>query len=279
MPGEILTWLDGAAVDALPLPDRGLEFGDGLFETLLLVDAVPAFLPLHLARLQRGLDVLRFPDCIERVEQYLADAVRELALKNWRYVAVRLTLTRGGGPRGYAPPQDSRPRCIVRASQIQGDLTVPSAPARLGECSVRLGSQPALAGLKHLNRLEQVLCALEAREQSADDAVMLDQDGNVVCVGTGNLFMVKGRRLLTPPIIDCGIHGTRRQLVMERWAPSLRHEVVESRFTLQDMRDADEVFYTNSLVGIRAVRALGELEWCDHPLCTSLFEVYRGELH
>lgn len=279
MPGGILMWVDGAAADSLPLPDRGLDFGDGLFETLLLVDASPMFLSLHLERLQQGLQALRFPGCIDRVEQCLEVAVREIALEKWQYASLRLTVTRGSGPRGYAPPISSRPRCVIQASQIDRDLSMPAAPARLGECSVRLGSQPRLAGLKHLNRLEQVLCALEAREQATDEAVMLDQSGNVVCVGAGNLFIVQSGQILTPPVVQCGIQGTRRKMVMQRWAPMLCKEVVESHFTLQDMCEADEVFYTNSLVGLRAVGAFGDVEWCGHPVFTSLFNAYSGELH
>ncbi len=278
MPDDSLIWLNGAAITQLPLPDRGLDFGDGLFETLLLIDAKPLYLSLHMARLDRGLQVLRFPRGVALIEKCLATACLEIAGKGWRYVSLRLTVTRGAGPRGYTPPREPEPRVVVQATRMLHDPTQMAAPAALGDSRIRLASQPALAGLKHLNRLEQVLCALDAREQGVDDALLLGQTGDVVSVGTGNVFIVRGDQISTPPLDDCGIRGTRRQQVMQCWAPALGYTVAESRILPSDIAQAEEVFYTNALYGLRPVAAYAGATWADHPVCAALFAAYMGEL-
>lgn len=278
MPDDSLIWLDGAAISQLPLPDRGLDFGDGLFETLLLIDAKPVYLSLHMARLDRGLQVLRFPRSVALIEKYLAKACLEVAGKGWRYASLRLTVTRGAGPRGYAPPRVPEPRVVIQATRMLHDPTQMAAAAALGDSRIRVASQPALAGLKHLNRLEQVLCALDAREQGVDDALLLGQAGDVVSVGTGNVFIVRGDQISTPPLDDCGIWGTRRQRVMQVWAPALGYTVAESSILPSDITQAEEVFYTNALYGLRPVAAYADATWSDHPVCAALFAAYMGEL-
>ncbi len=115
------TWLDGEPAAALPLPDRGLDYGDGLFETLLLRRGRPLFPDLHLARLQRGIEQLHFPPCLPVAARHLETAADEVAGRGWEWTALRLTLTRGGGPRGYAPPAASVPRVIIRAERLDRD--------------------------------------------------------------------------------------------------------------------------------------------------------------
>tara|TARA_R110000823_G_scaffold130015_28_gene258233 strand:+ start:18541 stop:19380 length:840 start_codon:yes stop_codon:yes gene_type:complete len=278
MPDDSVIWLDGATTRSLPLPDRGLDFGDGVFETLLLINAKPLFLPLHLDRLSKGLQALRFPHCMALVEEHLVSACHEVASLGWRHVALRLSVTRGAGPRGYTPPRESQPRIVMQASRLLRDPTQMASPAVLGEGSIRLASQPALAGLKHLNRLEQVLGALDAREQGVDEVLLLGQSGDVVSVAAGNVFILRGDHLLTPSLVDCGIHGTRRRLVLTRWASSLGFRVAESKITRQDVIEADEVFYTNAIYGLRSVAAFGHVTWRDHPVGEAIFNLYLGEI-
>jgi 4-amino-4-deoxychorismate lyase len=153
-----------------------------------------------------------------------------------------------------------------------------SGPASLSLATLRWPLQPALAGLKHLNRLEQVLAAAERRDRGADEAVMLDQQGQLVSVIAGNLFLVQGKRVLTPALDTCGIAGTRRQLVLEQWAARLGLQAQASTLGLQDLASADEVFFSNSLLGLRPVASFGEHQWHSHPTCRALFDLYRDEL-
>ena len=258
MSTQTATWLDGAPTSALPLPDRGLDFGDGLFETLLLCQGNPLYLDNHLQRLQRGLQALAFPECLATARQQLEVAANAARDRGWPWAVLRLTVSRGSGPRGYTPPVSSHPRIIITATELDRDCRQMSGPASLSLATWRWPLQPALAGLKHLNRLEQVLASAERRDRGTDEAVMLDQQGQLVSVIAGNLFLVQGKRVLTPALDTCGIAGTRRQLVLEQWAARLGLQAQARTLGLQDMASADEVFFSNSLLGLRPVASFGE---------------------
>ena len=278
MSEDPVTWLDGHPGAELPLPDRALDFGDGLFETLLLRSGRPLFLEHHLQRLACGLGTLNFPDCLEAVRTQLAQACDEVVLRDWAWSALRLTVSRGSGPRGYAPPQRPVPRILISVTPLSRDCSVMLSPAHLVLSSVTLSSQPLLAGLKHLNRLEQVLAAREMNESGADEALMRDAAGHGISVIAGNLFAVSGGRLLTPELGECGVAGTRRRLVLERWSVELGLETAETRLYLPDLQGADELFICNSLVGLRPVASLHDASWEQNPVCTALFQCYLREI-
>lgn len=278
MSGQTAIWLDGAPASSLPLPDRGLDFGDGLFETLLLRSGEALFVDAHLARLKRGLQALSFPDCLDDIENQLQLVLIAVSARDWHWSALRLTVTRGTGPRGYAPPLQAKPRIIIVVSELDLDCSTMAAPANLSLASTRWPSQPMLAGLKHLNRLEQVLAARECQLAGADEVLMLNQSGAAVSVAAGNLFALHGERLLTPSLDDCGIAGTRRQLLLQRWAPAIGLDVEVVTLTVRQVETADEVFYSNTLVGLRAVASFGERSWHSHDVCEALFRQYEGDI-
>src|SRR5699024_309429 len=151
---------------------------------------------------------------------------------------VRITWTRGSGPRGYAPPASARPTCIVSAA--------PATPwpadwyhhgIRLHLCRTRLAVQPALAGLKHLNRLEQVLARDEWHDDSVEEGLMLDLEDRVIGATAANLFAVAGGCLRTPAVTRCGVAGTARAEILARH-PDTRVDDM----TLDELLQADEVF-------------------------------------
>ena len=278
MTSDTAIWLDGIPTSVLPLPDRGLDFGDGLFETLLLKQGRPLYQDLHWQRLQKGLQCLQFPDCMQHVQACLERSLADLRERRWGWCALRLTVTRGTGPRGYAPPSTAFPRVIISAVALERDGGVMRPAARLTQATVRWGSQPALAGIKHLNRLEQVLAAVQCQSEDADEAVMLDQAGRPLSVTAGNLFVVLKGKVVTPPLRDCGIAGTRRQLVLEHWAPALGLPAGESELELSDVAEAEEVFYSNSLQGLRPVAGFCDRRWSRHEICEALYQQYRRDL-
>lgn len=265
-------WIDGQLADALPLPDRGLDFGDGLFETLLLVEGVPRQLELHLQRLQEGLRILAFPDCLNEVKDQIHVVCSAASIPG--EAAMRVTVTRGGGARGYLPPGHPKPRIIITLSKLtakyQGEV---SAPARLKVANIRWGWQPALAGIKHLNRLEQVLAAQEREVSGVDEVLMLDQQGLVISVSAGNIFIRQGDCLVTPLLDNCGVHGTRRRLIMETLAPALGLQVRSAEIPVSQLQSADEVFYCNALVGVRPVASLDAHRWSRHDTAAALHKM------
>jgi len=150
--------------------------------------------------------------------------------------------------------------------------------AAVGIAEIRLSSQPALAQIKHLNRLEQILASVQMLTLGVDEGLMLDQAGHITSVIAGNFFMVKRGMLVTPRLVDCGVAGTRRRLIIEKWAPALGLIVQQSEISLKDLKDAEEVFYSNSLQTVRPVARVVDQHWASHNVCKALFECYLDEL-
>jgi branched-subunit amino acid aminotransferase/4-amino-4-deoxychorismate lyase len=123
-----------------------------------------------------------------------------------------------------------------------------------------------------------VLAAAEAQAQGADECIVLDQQDHLTSVAAGNLFVVRSGELLTPKLVDCGVLGTRRRLIIEKWAPSIGLDVREVRLTFEDIQTAEEVFYSNSLQTVRPVARLRDQYWGNYSVCEALFQQYLEEL-
>lgn len=235
----------GAEVDPL---DRGLHYGDGLFETIAWRRGQPRFAQYHFERLAAGCARLGLPMPSEaRLREDLAQAAAG------QEATIKLILTRGSGPRGYRPPAGAVPRRIVMAFDAPAGAAPGPWQARL--CATRLGRNPALAGLKHLGRLEQVLARAEWDDPGIHEGLMRDDLGRVVCGTQSNLFAVAGGRLLTPRLDECGVAGVMRRAVL-RWAGEHGLAVAEVHLDAAQLFTADELFVTNALLGARALAAL-----------------------
>jgi 4-amino-4-deoxychorismate lyase len=271
-------WLDGTPISELPLPNRGLDFGDGVFETLLVYQGKPLYPELHLERLALGLNALTLPDCLSAARMQLEQVAAATGDEGYTWAALRLSVNRGAGPRGYAPATAAPPVVLITVYPLDRDCAKLTASAELCVADIRLSAQPLLAGVKHLNRLEQVLAAGQAQAQGVEECVVLDQAEQVTSVVAGNLFIVKDGELLTPRLLHCGIPGTRRRLIIEKWAPSIGLKVREVKMSLSDVNDADEVFYSNSLVTVRPVAKLASQAWDTQTVCEAIFQQYSSEL-
>lgn len=244
--------------------DRGLLLGDGLFETLRLRDGRPQLWPHHRERLQRGLERLGFPAQSE--DTLLAELAR---VAPGGECMARVTITRGCGPRGYLPPVDPEPTRIVSAG---GPLTAVdpagAVPLRLGWATVRIGLNPALAGLKHTSRLEHVLVR-QSWERDWDEAIVADALGRVCSVTQGNLWLREGVTLVTPPVGEAGIAGTRRAWIMEN-ADRFGLRVEEAFPEPDRVRRADGLYVSNARLGITPGRLIEtdtpERAWQDDPV-------------
>ena len=277
MSRQSASWLDGTPTSVLPLPDRGLDFGDGLFETLLLHNGNPVYLDLHMARLAQGLETLAIPDCLALAQQQVEQVCGAIG-EEWRWAALRLSVIRSPGPRGYAPAPNLPPRILIHVTPLDRDCAKMSSAATLNLANIRLSTQPALARIKHMNRLEQVVAATQAQAENVDESFLLDQVGNLVSVTAGNVFLLYQGELLTPVLDNCGVAGTRRRMIIEKWAPSMGLEVREARLTLEHIANAEEVFYSNSLHTVRPVSGFGAKCWSSHGVCEALFEKFREAL-
>jgi len=241
--------------------DRGLGYGDGLFETVLFVHGRAPLWSRHMARLADGCSRLLLP--IFDQELLLREAI--LVTTAIPRAVVRITITRGGGPRGYAIPEPAQTMRIVAAS------TAPVIPAdwyhrgiRVCECALRLSEQPLLAGIKHLNRLEQVLARAEWHDEAIGEGLLCDKEGRLISATAANLFAVLDGRLVTPALERCGVAGVARAEVLAQ------HACIVRDLTTEELMRADEVFLTNSVRGITPVAKLGDRHWSVGPVAREM---------
>jgi 4-amino-4-deoxychorismate lyase len=246
--GLAMSWVNGVACDQVPSADRGLQYGDGLFETITCIDGQPRWLERHLARLRRGCERLgiAFQDF-----DGLGSEIAERAGGSSRCI-LKLILTRGSAVRrGYRPAGDETPTRILSRHAWPGDPA--DFPVALS--GVRLGINPQLAGLKHLNRLEQVLAQQKLRGTEREEALMLSSAGHVIGGSMSNLFLADEAGLSTPAVEDCGVAGVMRELVC---AAAARHgqPVRVRRIDVAELELAREAFLTNVRWGVRSISEL-----------------------
>ncbi len=245
-------WIEEGAAAVDPA-DRGFLLADGLFETIRAEGGRVRHLAAHLARLRDGAEVLglRVPLPDDGIAAAL-QATLAVNLLAEGAAALRLTLTRGPGPRGLLPAEPTRPTLMIAAFPLPAPR--PPADAVLVE-GVRRNERSPTSRLKTLAYLDQILALREARAAGGDEAILRCTVGRLCCASAGNLFLVMGGRIRTPPVEDGALPGvTRRRLLAIR--PSTGFDVTASPLPGEAMAAADEAFVTNSLAGIRPIRTL-----------------------
>jgi 4-amino-4-deoxychorismate lyase len=239
-------WINGRAQTRIDHRDRGLQYGDGLFETMRVRRRAVRLLDYHLERLFEGCRRLRFagPEA--------GPLRREIAARAALRAdgVLKLIVTRGTGPRGYRPTGEERCTRVLSLHALARRAS--PGPVRVRVCETRLGANPALAGLKTLNRLESVLARSEWRDAGVWEGLMRDAEGNIVCGTMSNLFLRTGASLMTPVLDRCGVAGVMRRYVLER-AGDLGLGVRQGRLTYDTIAEAEEVFMTNAVAGIVSV--------------------------
>jgi 4-amino-4-deoxychorismate lyase len=254
--------VDGQPSELIPADDRGFQYGDGLFETALLTHGRVRFLDDHLQRLFSGCARLGIaaPDTAT-----LRSEIAQVT-EGHDHGVVKIIVTRGAGGRGYRPGPAAMSTRVVALHPYN---PLPQSALRLRWCEIRLGRNARLAGIKHLNRLEQVLAQSEWQEGEADEGLMLDTEGEVVCATSANVFIVRDGVLVTPDLRFCGVHGVMRAQVLKA-AARLRLATSEEPLWPHDLETASEVFITNAVRGIRSVVSLDSLQWNETSVATRL---------
>lgn len=237
--------INGQHMDSIPITDRGLLYGDGLFETISVRRGIPALWSGHLQRLTEGCRRLELPspdpDLLRSEVLQVSDGAER--------AVVKIIVTRGSGSRGYRPmslPMITRVVMGLAWPEHPVDADINGVTARW--CDTRLARQPRLAGLKHLNRLEQILARAEWQDDYTE-GLMCDT-GDLVIEGTmSNLFLVHRGTLITPDLAQCGVAGVMRAAVLEiARQRGIPHTVCP--VTRPMVEGADSLFLTNSLIGI-----------------------------
>ncbi len=245
-----LSMVDGELSANVAPDDRGLAYGHGLFETMRLSTGAIPLQDRHLARLVRDAERLHLP--VDRVavnadiERFIAHLKRAGITDG----VVKLIITAGSGGRGYRTPKTLAARCILQYSALPNDLAaLARTGARLYECEYRLPDNTTLAGIKHLNRLDQILARNEWQD-NYDDGLMLDQKNLLVETTCANVFVRMGDEWLTPRLERAGIDGILRAFILNHLAPSNNLKVRECDLQIEDVVRCSEWFLCNSVRGI-----------------------------
>ena len=264
--------INGLESDHISVLDRGFQYGDGLFETILISSGRPQYWLEHMERLMDGcrrLDIpLPDPSVLQSEAESLYGDMGEGVLK--------ITISRGVGGRGYAADalaKSTRVLAMFPASQYPEEYWLEGVAVKV--CDTRLGLNPALAGIKHLNRLEQVMARAEWNSAEIHEGLMLDINNNVIEGTMSNVFSIKDGELFTPELSLCGVKGIMREqiIVAARQASIAVHE---AQMSLDDFYQSEECFLSNSLFGIWPVRQLADHEFTLGPVSHQLFGILQN---
>jgi 4-amino-4-deoxychorismate lyase len=255
--------------------DRGLAYGDGVFRTLLVRAGHPLCWSRHYDKLYADCAALGI---VCPPEDILAAEMVEL-IAGTPDCALKMIVTRGESQRGYAVPAHMEPTRILMSSPApQYPVNYLTDGVRLHLCTTRLAIQPLLAGIKHLNRLENVLARREWNNSEIAEGLMLDMDGNAIEGTMSNLFLLKGRTLHTPDLGHCGVAGVQRQRIMDL-AGRLGMTVRVENLPLARIYDADEAVLCNSVIGVWQVRELAGKTWQAGKLAARLRSLLDDDGH
>lgn len=250
--------VNGELSQSIGVHNRGLAFGDGLFETMRVVQGAIPLVNYHLARLTLGLQRLGIPLDQQQLTGELRDFLVRIGAGEQSSGRAKLMVTRADGGRGVYPSDKSHNLRVMlfQPGAPQGWL---QPPMNLRSCDIRLAHQPALAGMKHLSRLEYVVAAQQPGLQSGEEWLLLDQDDRVVETVHHNIFALAGNTVYTPNLDSCGVKGVSRQYLLEVVLPALGFQVETGDYSVNDFRGAEAVWINNAFAGITPITAIDGL--------------------
>lgn len=252
---------DGQPVDSISIGDRGFQYGDGVFETIAIRSGAPRLWDYHVERLIRSCEFLELPtpsesELIKGVEDALSVSGVSSA-----YATVKIILTAGTATRGYGR------RKVVAPTMLYGGFIATPPPkdayahgVRIILCETQLARDSAFAGLKTLNRLEQVRARSEVISDGAYEGLTMDADGNIICGTMSNVFFVRDKKITTPSLERCGVSGVMRRHILELLAQ--QGVDVEMKHTgRKELSEVDEIFLSNSQFGLMPIYACEDHRW------------------
>ncbi|NOU49453.1 aminodeoxychorismate lyase [Pseudoalteromonas sp. JBTF-M23] len=250
--------------DSISILDRGLLYGDGFFTTAQVKDGQILLWQLHKERLKNCQQRLHFPELNwSRLESTCKKTCHTMS-----HCVLKIMVTRGTGGRGYLPPNDAQPSVIIQTSEFPAHYkALQQRGLKLQFSVIKLGHQPLLAGLKTLNRLEQVLIKQDASKYDCDDVLVCDIDDHVIETSVGNLIAIKDGKAFTPKLDRCGIEGVYLQHL------STLNRIEKISFPKQMLTDFDALLVCNSLLECAFVHSIG-----DHKFNLTLAQRLKTQL-
>lgn len=247
----VQTLINGKATTEISFYDRGLQYGDGVFETIVVDKGKLLCWEEHISRLQSGCERLNIPfqenNSLKTETLSLIDSDKKSVIK--------IIITRGQGGRGYAIPENPEPTRIISLYPFPEYPTDNSNGVTARICDYRYANNTALAGVKHMNRLEQIIARSEWSDSTVAEGIVLDQENNVIEGTMSNIFYVKNNTLFTSDVSHCGVEGVIRNKILEL-APTLGISAKVKLISLENLNQADEIFVCNSVIGVWPVTKL-----------------------
>ena len=266
-----LTFVNGQPLEVVSVLDRGFNYGDGVFETMRGLNNRLPYWQWHRQRLQQSCARLQITINIHQVDQYIAMALEQSQTNlhgdhGQRHVMVKLVITRGVSLRGYRPQEGSLPAVVITVDSCSPPQPHDGIAVIL--CKHRLPINPVLAGIKHLNRLDNVMASLELENRQVksgqvehsrfEEGLLFDQQGHLIEGISRNVFVVIDGELQTPKLHQAGVAGVMRRVILEKYAAALNLAAKESALSEQDLYRASEVFLCNSVNGIWPIAKIGD---------------------
>jgi len=270
--------INGKSVDELTAHDRGLHYGDGLFETITVENKQLLCWDEHLKRLERGCLKLNIavPD-----KNILKNEVSALIKTKSRGV-IKIIISRGGGGRGYKISENIEPTRIISlypwSSQYDKNS---SSGVKTRICSYRYAKNSFLAGIKHLNRLEQILARSEWDDDSIAEGIVMDSENYIIEGTMSNIFCIIGKTLYTPDLSACGIEGIVREKIIElasnlKFKDDLTSLNVEiKKIPLEFLMNAEEIFMCNSIIGVWPVNIIDKTKFSNHKKTQNIIKTLQ----
>ena len=247
------TLVNGQLQDLLAVSDRGLQYGDGIWETVLISSGHLILLEQHLQRLQKGCEALNLQGLDERVLR------REIShfTKNIDNSILKIIITRGSGGRGYSYSGLNSPTRILSLHDIpQGIQQCRDNGICIQYCKTQLSHNPQLSGFKHLNCLEQVLARNELLDNNKE-GIVCDTNHNVIEGTMSNIFLINKHTVITPILEQCGIKGIMRAYIISL-LDKKNIALIKKQVSLDDVQSADALFFSNSVIGLWPVKKLND---------------------
>lgn len=240
------------------LSDRGLAYGHGLFETILLHDSKLPLIKRHLARLEKGASLLNIPVKFELVSEYLNLFLDQLEARSISQGVVKVIVTAGQGGRGYQSPEMIKPCIICSYSSLPKEIKeFRNKPINVRCCKHRLPDSQTLAGIKHLNRLDQVLARNEWSDHHYQEGLMFTESDHLIEAVSANVFVkTAAGDWVTPSLEQVGIVGVMRSLMIEEIFPACDIQIAVSRITVDELSECQSLLLCNSIKGLATVKSI-----------------------
>ncbi|MEZ8019283.1 aminodeoxychorismate lyase [Vibrio splendidus] len=275
-------WVDGESQQTVDILDRSFQYGDGCFTTMLVQEGQVQHFYDHQCRVDECLKALRIPTLdwdvvslwIDNALQHIQDndlhgtkslygskILHDTNKPHNQKAGIKLHVSRGAGGRGYSAKNIAKPTITISTFDFPRHYSAwQDSGVELGICQQALGLSPLLAGHKHNNRLEQILMKDEMDQADEADGVVLDISGNVIETTMANLFWRKGQMIYTPQLTQSGVAGVMRKQVLTALNQA-ELSVTISDYCLSQLMQADEIFMTNSILGVAPVTRISDTQF------------------